>query len=60
VDSFSKRIATLKDTYVYTLVSDSFSATCPGTSPQPAGCASVSYDGRSSLLAEVVRLGAAG
>jgi len=58
--SFSKRIATLKDTYVYTLVSDSFSATCPGTSSQPAGCASISYDGRSSLLAKVVRLGAAG
>jgi hypothetical protein len=51
--SFTTRLTKLRYHFVYTSVDPSGGATCPGTSAQPAGCASTSSDGRSSLIAKI-------
>jgi hypothetical protein len=51
--TFTTRLPKLQYSYLYTKVTGSSQATCPGTSSQPAGCASTSSDGRSSLLAKI-------
>ena len=49
---FTKKL-TVRPVYLYTGVNNYGFLSCPGTSAAPAGCASYSIDGRSSLIGKV-------
>jgi hypothetical protein len=51
--TFTKKLASLNYHYVYVVADDLNAPTCPGNSAQPAGCASTSIDGRSSIPVEI-------
>jgi hypothetical protein len=51
--TFTRKFGLFRYRYVYAGVDDTNAPTCPGTSVQPQGCASISMDGRGSAAVEV-------
>ncbi len=51
--SFSTKLNSLHYTYLYANIEGGNQPACPGTSSQPAGCASTSADGGSSVLEKI-------
>lgn len=54
--TFVKKFGAFPYHYLYTEVEGTNGPTCPGTSNQPQGCASISTDGRSSAATKIANL----